>query len=173
MGLPGDTSLIDESFTIYAGSVGSRKNIVIGADILYKTGVDGTTVLGLIASDEVWVNPSSVGGDNELTFNAAILAQGGSFQVSRECGDSSGEHPAAVLGGCPDLDPQHQRVDGDSSTPATSPHTSGPATTGSTNGSRRLRPPLYPLLGDSWSYVEWREQPLPCWAIPGGCEESS
>jgi hypothetical protein len=32
-----------------------------------------------------------------------------------------------------------------------------------------LRPPLFPLLKDTWAYANWREQPLPCWAIPGTC----
>jgi hypothetical protein len=36
-----------------------------------------------------------------------------------------------------------------------------------------LRPPFFPLMGESWNFIEWREQPLPCWAIPGGCEEGS
>jgi len=30
----------------------------------------------------------------------------------------------------------------------------------------RLRPPLYPLLGDTWSYGNWREIRPPCWARP-------
>jgi hypothetical protein len=168
VGLPGTASVIDESFTIYAGSAGSRKNIIIGSDINYLNGTTGTTVLGMIASDEVWVNPSSVGGDNSLTFNAAIMAQGGSFQVPRSCGDSDGGILLPYSGGVPISTLNTNGSMAFLHTGDVAAHF-GTRNYGFDSRLETLRPPLFPLLGDAWSYVEWREQPLPCWAIPGNC----
>ena len=168
MGLPGDTLQVDESFTVLAGSVGSRKNIVIGSDIIYSSGTSGTTVLGLISSDEVWVNPSSVGPDNELTFNAAILAQGGSFQVPRSCGDSSGSILLPYSGGVPISVLNTNGSMAILHTGDVAAHF-GTRNYGFDTRFETLRPPFFPLLGDSWSFAEWREQPLPCWALAGGC----
>lgn len=162
IGLPGDTSKILDSMTIYAGTLGSRKNIVIGSDIIYQTGSSGNTILGLIASDEIYVNPSSVGSDNELTFYASLLAQEGSFHVARTCG-SSGSVMLPYSGGVP----------------ISTLHTNGSMAIRHTGdvaahfGTRNyafdnrleyLRPPLFPLMSDSWSYGNWRETSLPCWA---------
>ena len=159
--------MIDESFTIYAGAIGARKNIVIGSNIEYLTGTDGTTVLGLIASDEVWVNPSSVGSDNELHFAAAILAQDGAFQVAESCGVEgsvllpySGGVPISTLNTMGSMAIRH--------TGDVAQHFS-PRNYGFDQRLEYLRPPLFPLLGDAWDYVEWREGPLPCWALPEGC----
>lgn len=162
IGLPGDTSRIGDSMTIYAGALGSKKNIIIGADIVYQGEESGNTILGLAASDEVYVNPSSVGSDRELSFSASILAQGGSFHVARSCGSN----------GSPLLPYQ-------SGVPASTLHTNGSMAIRHTGdvaahfGTRDysfdtrleyLRPPYFPLLSDSWSYANWREITLPCWA---------
>jgi hypothetical protein len=74
--------------------------VVIGTDVTYQSGVSGTTVLGLIASDEVWVNPNAVGSDQVLTINTAMLTQNGSFQVARDCG-TSGNVVLPYSGGVP------------------------------------------------------------------------
>jgi len=168
IGLPGTTSTIEDSFTILAGSNGSRKNVVIGADITYKGGVvPGNTVLGIVSSDEVYINPSSVGNDKNLNIDAAILTQGGAFHVARDCGSSgnvmlpySGGSPISVLKTLGSFAILH--------TGDVAAHFSPRNYTFDTRF-ESLRPPFFPLMGDAWDFVEWREQPLPCWAIPGAC----
>lgn len=168
VGLPSTPAVIDESFTIYAGSVGSRKNVIIGGDITYLTGTSGTTVLGMIASDEVWVNPYAVGGDNTLNINGALLTQGGSFQVARSCGDSDGSIVLPYSGGVPIATLNTNGSMAILHTGDVAAHF-GTRNYGFDQRLESLRPPLFPLLGDSWDYAEWREQPLPCWAVPGNC----
>lgn len=169
IGVPGGPSIIHEPLTIYAGSVGAPKNVIIGSDIVYQGGTGGTTVLGLIASDELYVNPSSVGGDRQLTINAAILTQNGAFHVARDCG-SSGSSLLPSSGGVP-LSTLHTngsmaiRHTGD-----VAAHF-GTRNYGFDNRLESLRPPLFPLMGDTWTYGDWREITLPCWAKPAGCEE--
>jgi len=167
MGLPGDTSMIDDSFTLYAGAVGARKNIIIGSNIEYLTGTSGSTVLGLIASDEVWVNPSSVGSDDELHFSAAILAQDGSFQVAEDCGET-GVPVLPQSGGVPISELNTNGSMAILHTGDVAQHFS-PRNYGFDERLEYLRPPLFPLLGDAWDYTEWREQQLPCWATTAGC----
>ncbi|MEX1207292.1 MAG: hypothetical protein WEE36_01610 [Acidimicrobiia bacterium] len=167
IGKPGPPSIIHQAMTIYAGSVGSPKNVIIGSDIVYQGGTGGTTVLGLIASDEVYVNPSGVGADRELTFNAAILTQGGAFHVARACGSSgsvllptSGGVPLSTLNTNGSMAIRH--------TGDVAAHF-GTRNYGFDSRLEYLRPPLFPLMGDTWSYGDWREVTLPCWARPSGC----
>ena len=167
LGRPSAPSVIDESFTIYAGSQGSPKNVVIGADVTYLSGTSGTSVLGVIASDEVYVNPNAVGSDQVLNFSMALLTQGGSFQVARTCGDD-GNVVLPVSGGIPTSTLNTNGAMAIKYTGDVAAHF------GTRNYSfdprlESLRPPLFPLLKDTWSYANWREQPLPCWAIPGSC----
>nr|NIS30572.1 hypothetical protein [Actinomycetota bacterium] len=153
--------------TIAAGAAGSPKNIVIGGDLLYAGGKNGTDVLGLAATDEVWVSPSSVGSDEELNINAAILAQGGSFQVARSCGGNgnvqlprSGSTPTSTLNTYGSMAILHTTGD-------VAAHFS-PRNYGFDPRLERLRPPHFPLLGDGWLYENWRETTLPCWARTSG-----
>ena len=162
----GIVSKVRESFTVLAGSNGSRKNIIIGSDIIYSGGLDDT-VLGLIATDEVYINPSSVESDNELVINAAILTQGGSFHVARDCG-SSGNVMLPYSGGVPISELTTNGSFALLQTGDVAAHF-GTRNYGFDERFETLRPPFFPLLNDSWSFVEWREQPLPCWAIPGSC----
>lgn len=162
IGLPGDTSKILDSMTIYAGTLGSKKNIVIGSDIIYQGGQSGNTILGLVASDEIYVNPSSVGSDNELVFYASLLTQDGSFHVARSCG-SSGSVLLPYSGGVP-ISKLHTNGS------MAIRHTGDVAAHFGTrnysfdNRLEYLRPPLFPLMSDSWTYGNWRETSLPCWA---------
>jgi hypothetical protein len=167
MGIPPEASKVLQPFTVLAGSVGSRKNIIIGSDIIYPGGKSDDAVIGLIATDELYINPDSVGSDLELTINAAILTQDGAFHVARTCG-SSGYVMLPVSGGVP----------------RATLHTNGSFAiryTGDVAASfgernyvfdtrfETLRPPFFPLMGDSWTIVQWREEPLPCWALADGC----
>ena len=153
--------------TIYAGSVGSPKNIVIGNDITYQDGVSGTTVLGLIASDEVWVNPNAVGSDHVLNINAAMLAQNGSFQVARDCG-SSGNPVLPYSGGVPISTLNTNGSMAIRHTGDVAAHF-GTRNYGFDDRLESLRPPLFPLMGETWTYGAWTEVHLPCWAKPAGC----
>lgn len=167
IGQPGDTSRIGRSMTIYAGSLGASRNVILASDIIYQSGTSGTTVLGLIASDEIWINPYAVGGDNEMTFSAALLGQGGSLNVARDCG-SSGSVILPYSGG----------------SPVSTLHTNGAMALRDTGdvaahfGTRNyqfdsrletMRPPFFPLMRETWTYQEWFEVNLPCWATAAGC----
>ncbi len=163
IGIP---SKVQDSFTVMAGSAGSRKNIIIGSDIIYVGGLDDT-VLGLISTDEVYVNPAAVEADNELVINAAILTQGGAFHVARDCG-SDGAVILPTSSGVPIASLTTNGSFAMLHTGDVSAHFS-PRNYGFDERFETLRPPFFPLLGDSWNFTEWREQPLPCWAIPGSC----
>lgn len=166
IGRPSTASVVKGAVTIYAGSSGARKNIVIASDIVYQDGQSGTDVIGLIGSDEVWINPYSVGSDNRLNISAAMLSQQGILGVGRSCGTDGNVLTNA------------------SSAVLTTNGSIAKVSTGSLSGDfatrtygfdsrlEKLRPPLYPLLGDSWHFENWRETALPCWArAPGsaGC----
>jgi hypothetical protein len=166
IGLPGQTSTIKGGVTIYAGSIGSPKNIVLGSDIAYNSGQTGTDVLGLIASDEVVVNPYSVGTDRVLNISGAMLTQNGAFFVSRDCGTAgnvvlptSGGTPLATLN---TLGSMAIQFTGD-----VAAHFS-PRNYVFDTRLETLRPPLFPLLKDAWSFADWSEVPLPCWARSAG-----
>ena len=150
------------ALTVYAGDSSSRKNIIIGSDVAYKTGLDGTDIIGIIASDEVWINPNAVGADKVWNLYGALLNQNGQMQTARDCGTTGSN-----------LTPAGSRL-----------FTYGSnASLGTGNMSccfsprsydfdprlEALRPPLFPLLSDKWTYTNWRESPTPCWALTGGC----
>lgn len=164
---PGNASMIRIPMTIYAGTVGSPKNIIIGGDIRYHSGRNGTTVLGLIASDELYVNPHGVGNDNKMEINAAILAQNGNFNVARDCGDS-GSPLLPYSGGVPISTLDFWGSMAKRSTGDVAAHF-GTRNYNFDSRLEGLRPPLFPLFGDSWSYGNWQEIHLPCWATSAGC----
>ncbi|MFH1104102.1 MAG: hypothetical protein V1757_04030 [Actinomycetota bacterium] len=167
IGKPGAAAVIGQPTTIYAGSVGSPKNVVIGTDITYQNGVSGTTVLGLIASDEVWVNPNAVGSDRILTINTAMLTQNGSFQVARDCG-TSGSSVLPYSGGVPIATLNTNGSMAIRYTGDVAAHF-GTRNYGFDDRLESLRPPLFPLMGDTWTYGAWSEVTLPCWAQRTGC----
>lgn len=167
IGRPGSATAIRSPMTIYAGSVGSPKNIVIATDIRYHLGRTGTTVLGLIASDEIYVNPASVGSDRYLEINAAILAQGGNFNVARDCGDT-GATLLPTSGGVPLSTLDYWGSMAKRSTGDVAAHF-GTRNYSFDSRLESLRPPLFPLMGDSWRYGGWQEVHLPCWATTTGC----
>ncbi|HHC07267.1 MAG TPA: hypothetical protein ENK55_00925 [Actinobacteria bacterium] len=154
--------VLDGAITVYAGTSSSRKNVVIGADLRYADGLDGSDVLGVVASDEIWINPYSVGTDRELNIYGALLNQNGAMRVAYDCGTSGSSlvPPASELNtygsnasigtgnmGCC-FTPRNYNFDERLAT---------------------LRPPFFPLLSTDWSYTNWREIAAPCWARPGGC----
>lgn len=162
IGMPGETSTIKGAATIYTGRNGSVKNIIIASDIVYQSGSGGNDVLGLISSDYVIINPYAIGADQYLNIDAAMLEQGGTMWVARTCGYDGSDV-----------------VSQGSSTPVL--HTFGSQArrhTGNMSAQfatrnyefdlrlERLRPPLFPLLHDTWAYAEWREIIPPCWARP-------
>jgi hypothetical protein len=166
LGRPGTAATVQGAVTIYAGSSGSRKNIVIGTDIVYRWGTSGTDVVGLVGSDEIYINPSSVGADLQLTIFGALLSQQGILGVGEDCGSSgdsllpqSGGYPISVLS----INGSLAKV----STGDLSSHF-GTRNYGFDSRLERLRPPLFPLLQDTWRFENWEETTLPCWALPGG-----
>jgi uncharacterized membrane protein len=141
------------ALTVYAGTSSARRNVIMSSDITYVNGMSGTDVLGLVASDEVILNPRAAGNDGLHQFYAATLSQNG--QVNVPCG-------GYVPGG------------------TTLTNYGSNATLGTGNMSccysprnynfdlrlTQLRPPLFPLLSDKWTYTNWKESPIPDWARP-------
>jgi hypothetical protein len=161
VGRPTAVATLKGALTIYAGTLGAPKNVIIGSDVLYSGGLTGTDVFGLIGSDEVYLSPSAVGSDRTLTINGAILSQSGIIGVARDCGTSgnilvpSGS-TLTTNGGIAKR-----------STGELASHFS----TRNYNFDARLegmRPPFFPLLGDSWNFSAWRAVNVPCWG-GGAC----
>ncbi|MBU1226622.1 MAG: hypothetical protein KJ698_05365 [Actinobacteria bacterium] len=162
IGKPGQTSTIRGAMTLYAGRNGSPKNIILASDIVYAGGTTGSDVLGLISSDWVIINPYAIGSDRVLNLSGAMLEQGGTMWVARSCG-YDGNDVVSQGSGYPTLNTfgsQARRQTGNMSAQF--------AVRNYTFDTRleRLRPPLFPLLGDSWSYGNWKEIRPPCWARP-------
>jgi len=150
------------ALTIYAGSSSSRQNIIIGSDITYATGASGRDVLGLAASDEIWINPAAVGGDRHLEIDAALLSQNGAMRVALRCGTRGSN-----------LVPRNSTLRTFGSYASR-----GTGNMGCCFSTRRyefdarlatLRPPFFPLLSSTWHYADWRETTVPCWATAAGC----
>jgi hypothetical protein len=161
VGRPTAVATLKGALTIYAGTLGAPKNIIIGSDVLYSGGLTGTDVIGLIGSDEVYISPSGVGSDRVININGALLSQSGILGVPRTCGTdgnviTSSGSTLTTNGGIA------KRQTGDlSSHFSTRNYNFDPRLEG-------LRPPFYPLVGDSWSFGAWRELSVPCWAR-GSC----
>lgn len=157
VGRPTAVATLKGALTVYAGTLAAPKNVIIGSDVLYSGGLTGTDVMGLIGSDEVYISPSAVGSDRVLTINGALLSQSGILGVPRDCGTSGNILTASgstltTNGGIAKR-----------STGELSSHFS----TRNYNFDARLeglRPPFFPLIGDSWSFGSWREVRVPCWA---------
>lgn len=163
IGLDSDAPFVlDGALTIYAGDTSARKNIILGTSTYYADGLDGSDVLGLVASDQIYINPDAVGYDRQLDIYGSLLNQRDAMRVALSCGD-----------------------DGSNLVPSASElNTYGSiASIGTGNMSccfsprnyefderlERLRPPLFPLLSDEWIYTNWRETTAPCWATEEGC----
>jgi hypothetical protein len=161
VGRPTAVATLKGALTIYAGTLAAPKNVIIGSDVLYSGGLTGIDVIGLIGSDEVYISPSAVGGDRAITINGALLSQMGILGVPRDCGTTGSVLTASgstltTNGGIAKR-----------STGELSAHFS----TRNYNFDGRLeglRPPFFPLVGDSWSFAAWREVSVPCWS-PGQC----
>jgi hypothetical protein len=161
VGRPTAVATVKGALTVYAGSLALPKNVIIGSDVLYSGGLTGNDVIGLIGADEVYLSPSAVGSDKALTINGAILSQGGILGVPRSCGTDGNLLTASgstltTNGGIA------KRSTGDlSSHFSTRNYNFDPRLVG-------MRPPFFPLVGDSWSFSSWRQVRVPCWA-GGAC----
>jgi hypothetical protein len=168
---------VEGAVTIYAGQPGtSSRNIIIGSDVLLDGITAGaaptssTHVLGLVASDDVVINPYAAGTDEELNIYAAMLIQGrnpaadGHLFVSASCGSSGGYVTTTVTGNTPELTTWGSIAM--RRTGWVSGHFA-PRNYGFDQRLEILRPPMFPILGDAWEYANWRETNLPCWADDG------
>ena len=153
---------IQGALTVYAGDSSARRNVIIGSDVTYVNGLTADDVLGLAASDEVWINPNSVGGDAVLNIYASLLNQNGQMQVAYDCGTSGSS-----------ITPSNSTLNTFGSNASLGTGNLGCCfTTRNYNFDdrlERLRPPLFPLLSDEWTYSNWREITRPCWADSAVC----
>lgn len=146
--------------SFYAGTASSRRNIIVGSDVLYVDGLNGTDMVGLIGSDAVWINGNGIGNDRVFNLYAAILNQNGQLMTSTSCAGSPMNGPNSVL-----------NMYGSNASLGTG-NMSCCFTFRNYNFDERLawiRPPFFPLLSDAWRYTNWRETATPCWAKPAGC----
>ncbi len=157
-----DAFELSGQLSIYAGNSSARRNVIIASDIRYADGLDGTDVLGLVASDEIRVNPNAVGGDRELHIYAAMLSQNGSIATARSCGDDGSAQT-----------PFHAELTtyGSFAAVETGDFAQSFQTRNYNFDERldRIRPPFFPLLREEWTYTNWREITTPCWATAAGC----
>jgi hypothetical protein len=166
IGTPSLPVTVNGALTAYAGTMASPKNVIIGSDIRYANGLTGTDVFGIIASDEIYINPSSVGSDNVLNIDAALLSQGGILGVGRSCG-TDGNVLLPLSWGDPVATLNSNGAIAKVRTGELSAHF-GTRNYSFDSRLESLRPPFYPLLRDSWSFAAWREIAVPCWA-EGAC----
>jgi hypothetical protein len=150
------------ALTVSAGFPGTVTHIIVGSDVAYVDDLNGADVLGLVASEDVRINPNAVGSDRILNMYGAILNQGGAMRAAYDCGTggrnlapagselntygSNASQGTGNMSCC--FDPRNYNFD---------------------ERLERLRPPFFPLLNEEWIYTDWRELPTPCWARDGGC----
>lgn len=156
-GVGGKDVVLGKSLTIYAGTVAQRRNVIINADLLLEN-PNSFDTFGLIASDEIVLNPNATGSDDELFVYASLLGQQDKWRVARTNGSSGSS------------------VINQSASTLTVQGSIATASTGDISGSygtrnylfdprlQYLRPPFFPLLENDWSYEDWREVSLPDWA---------
>lgn len=144
------------SLSIYAGEQSNIKNIILNADTTIWGYPDTLFTLGLIASDEIIINPKATGPDKYLRVQVAMLGQEERWWVSYSCGTSGSQ-----------VTPNGATLDvyGSIATKETGV-ISGAYDYRNYNFDPRLayvRPPLYPLINADWFYENWTENPLPDW----------
>ncbi|MDG2112284.1 MAG: hypothetical protein P8N02_06690 [Actinomycetota bacterium] len=149
------TVWIDESMTLYAGSPGQPKRVVVNSDIEYvdPTGLD---VWGLIASDEIVINPDAHNGDEDLTLHASLLGQGNpGLRTAFRCG----KHGSYIKHG-------EFTMLGSLANGYTAWMSQGwsPRNYGYDPRLASVQPPYYPLLSKEWVIVDWSEDFTPAWA---------
>ena len=121
------------------------------------------------ASDPVIINPNAAGPDLDLKIHAAMLIQDGAIHTSRSCGasgDAWGSDGSVIMpysGGVPITELTTWGSIAMLRTGDVSAHFR-PRNYGFDERLESLRPPLWPLLSDSWEYNNWAETSLPCWA---------
>ena len=145
------------ALTVYAGEESTIKNVILNADTTIWNYPDSLFTLGLVASDELIINPRAVGSsDRYLRVQVAMLGQEERWRVSYSCGTSGSRRT-----------PSGSTLDvyGSIATKETGV-ISGSFTYRNYNFDPRLafvRPPLYPLINADWFYENWTENPLPDW----------
>lgn len=163
----GTESLFGTPITILAGDQVAPKNIIINTDTGYVD-PDSTTVVGMIASDEVIINPYAIGSDVAINVQGALLAQSIRWKIPNWCG-TSGSQVRFLADGTPVSDYSGTKAELNFFGAVASPllgWLSGSFAPRSYNFDPRLRsiaPPFYPNLGDGVSLTDWSEDPLPDW----------
>ncbi|NIA25668.1 MAG: hypothetical protein GWP04_08880 [Gammaproteobacteria bacterium] len=143
-------SILRGSLTMYAGSAASRKNLIINADTYYDD-PNSQDILGLVASDEIVINHNAVGDDRNMYINGALLAQYDRWRFSGYAPSEShlytnGSIATRNVGAIASyIKYRHYGFD---------------------SRLEYLRPPMFPLLDNDWSYDNWKEVTLPDWAKP-------
>lgn len=158
--------MLDGALTVYAGDSSAPKNVILGASLMYEDGLDGDDVLGVIASDQIIINPVSVGSDRVLDLYGSLLNQQLAMETALSCGgEGSNQVPT----------PSALNTYGSIASIGTGNMSCcfTPRNYGFDERLTRLRPPLFPLLSDEWIYTNWRETSSPCWAKAGGCAAPS
>jgi hypothetical protein len=158
--------VIDGAVTIYAGDSSAAKNVILGASLTYEDGLDGDDVIGVIASDQIIINPASVGTDRVLDIYGSLLNQQLAMETGLSCGgEGSNQTPV----------PSELNTYGSIASIGTGNMSCcfTPRNYGFDERLTRLRPPLFPLLSDEWIYTNWRETSSPCWATATGCSPPS
>ncbi len=154
-----DPFALDGALTIGAGTSSRRRSVVVGADVRYRGSDD---VLGIVASRDLYVDPTAAGRDGTLDLQAAVLAQDGRMRLLPGCG------AAREGGGGADT---RLALLGSLAAAKNGPSECCFAAATYRHDPRllRSRPPFFPLLADEWTATRWRERPAPCWARAGGC----
>ena len=144
--------------TIYAGSSVDPKNVVLNSDTAYYDPQSSSDVMGIMASDEVIINPDAMGADDKLDISGALLAQGDpGLRTVRDCGDTGASLPA---------NNNEFTLNGALATRQTAWMAQAwwPRTYGFDERLEYLAPPHYPRLSDDWQLRDWEETTIPSWA---------
>jgi hypothetical protein len=151
-GRPGDP------LTIVAGTIDTPRDIVIGGSISYANANDD--VIGLVATGDLVIDPQGTGQvtPGVFTIHGAFLAMEGQLRVARSCGrwgallDNAGASQLEVVGAIATRntgDLASYFVDRD--------YSFDPRFF-------TLAPPFFPRVAPNFSFVDWREVPIPDWA---------
>ncbi|HEC10233.1 MAG TPA: hypothetical protein ENI86_11835 [Acidimicrobiales bacterium] len=158
VGAPTGPVEVAAPLTIAAGDANLLADVVVNADIDYRDPTVGD-VLGVIASGDIVVNPAAAGQQisGQMSLKGAYLAQAGQMRVARSCG----QWGSLPTGSTPNL-----LFNGSIAT-----RNSGDLVSYFPNRSfdwdHRLgdiAPPLFPRVSSGFTFVDFREIPVPDWA---------
>ncbi|MFT7650216.1 MAG: hypothetical protein ACI8Y4_004985 [Candidatus Poriferisodalaceae bacterium] len=158
--LPGQRGavVVGDPLTIVAGTIDTPRDIVIGGSISYANANDD--VIGLVATGDLVIDPQGTGQvtPGVFTIHGAFLAMEGQLRVARSCGrwgallDNAGASQLEVVGAIATRntgDLASYFVDRD--------YSFDPRFF-------TLAPPFFPRVAPNFSFVDWREVPIPDWA---------